>query len=83
MRLRNAVSFNKTQGEFLLSRNRHSLAPPPRAAAFVTGTYAVGYDKVYVSLKLMSATDAHIISGADFVVPTSDVLGLLPQGHLP
>jgi hypothetical protein len=79
MRLRNAVSFNSKQGEFLLSRNRRALVPPPQAAAVVTGTYAVGFDRVYVSLKLISATDARIISAADFVVPALDVVGLLPE----
>jgi hypothetical protein len=82
MRLRSDISFNKKQGEFALARNRRALMPPPNAAAMVTGTYAVGYHKVYVSLKLTSVTDAHIISGADFAVPLLDVVGLLPQaGH--
>ncbi|HTI82771.1 MAG TPA: FlgO family outer membrane protein [Acetobacteraceae bacterium] len=79
MRLRSAVKFNSKEGEFLLSRNRQALVAPPQAAAFVTGTYAVGFDKVYVSLKLVSATDARIISAADFVVPALDVVGLLPE----
>lgn len=83
MRLRNAVSFNSKEGEFLLSRNRRSLVPPPHAAAVVTGTYAVGFAKVYVSLKLISATDARIISAADFVVPALDVVGLLPELRSP
>jgi hypothetical protein len=83
MRLRNAVSFSSKDGEFLLSRNRRSLVPPPHAAAVVTGTYAIGYDKVYVSLKLISATDARIISAADFVVPSQDVAGLVPDVRAP
>jgi hypothetical protein len=83
MRLRNAVSFNSKEGEFLLSRNRRALVPPPHAAAIVTGTYAVGYDRVYVSLKLISATDARIISAADFVVPALDVIGLVPELRSP
>jgi TolB-like protein len=51
--------------------------PPPNAAAIVTGTYAASSEKVYVSIKLISSTDAHILSGADFVMPLRDVLGLL------
>jgi len=54
--------------------------PPASAAAVVTGTYAASDENVYVSLKLVSVTDAHIISGADFVVPLKEVLGLLPLG---
>jgi hypothetical protein len=79
IRLRSAINFNKGEGEFLLSRNRHALMPAPSAAAIVTGTYAAGSDTLYVSLKLVSASDARIISGADFVVPLGDVWGMLPH----
>jgi TolB-like protein len=77
IRLRRAVSFNKGEGEFILSRNPHALMAPKNAAAIVTGTYATSYEAVYVSIKLVSATDARIIAGADFVVPIRNVLGLL------
>ncbi|HEY2617323.1 MAG TPA: FlgO family outer membrane protein [Acetobacteraceae bacterium] len=83
MRLRNAVGLNRNEGEFLLSRNRRALMAPPNAAAMVTGTYAVSFAKVYVSLKLVAASDAHIISGADFAVPLLDVVGLIPQARGP
>ncbi len=83
LRLRNAVSFNKKEGEFMLSRARRALMPPPNAAAIVTGTYAVGFEKVYVSLKLISASDAQILAGADFAVPLLDVVGLLPEARSP
>jgi hypothetical protein len=76
-RLRNTVSFNKGQGEFLLSRNRSALMGAPSAAAIITGTYATSFDTVYVSIKLVSAGDAHIIAGADFVIPFQNVSGLL------
>jgi TolB-like protein len=79
IRLRREMSFNNGEGEFLLSRNRRALMPPSNAAAIVTGTYAASYEKLYVSIKLVSATDAHIIAGADFVVPLQDVGGLLGQ----
>jgi FlgO protein len=78
IRLRSAIGFNRGEGEFLLSRNRRALMAPPSAAGIVTGTYAVGSDTIYVSLKLVSAADARIIAGADFVVPLWDVQGMLP-----
>ena len=78
VRLRTAIGFYHGEGEFLLSRNRHALMTPPSAAGIVTGTYAVGSDSIYVSLKLVSATDARIIAGADFVVSLRDVWGMLP-----
>lgn len=81
IRLRRDVSFNKGEGEFLLSRNRRALMPPSGAAAIVTGTYAASYEKLYISIKLVSAIDAHIIAGADLVVPLRDVEGLLQEHH--
>jgi TolB-like protein len=79
VRLRSAMSLKKDNGEFLLSRNRSALMSAPIAAAVVTGTYATSYEKVYVSIKLISANDAHIVAGADFVVPLGDVLGLIDE----
>jgi TolB-like protein len=79
VRLRAAIDLKQGNGEFLLSRNRASLMSTPNTAAVVTGTYAMSYDRVYVSIKLISATDARIVAGADFVVPLRDVLGLIQQ----
>jgi len=79
IRLRKDISFGKGEGEFLLSRSKRALMPAPTAAALVTGTYAIGSDTIYVSLKLVSASDARIISGADFVVPLRDIWGMLPH----
>jgi hypothetical protein len=78
IRLRRDIGFNKGEGEFLLSRNRRTLMAPPNAAGIVTGTYAAGSDSLYVSIKLVSAADARIISAADFVVSLRDVYGMLP-----
>lgn len=77
IRLRRTISFNRGEGEFLLSRNPGALLRPNVAAAVVTGTYAASYDKVYVSLKLVSAGEGNIISAADFAVPLREVEGLL------
>jgi hypothetical protein len=79
VRLRNAMSLKNDDGEFFLSRNKGASMPPPNTAAILTGTYAASYQKVYVSIKLISATDAHIVSGADFVIPLVDVLGLIQE----
>lgn len=77
IRMRREIGFNRGEGEFLLARNKRLLMEAPTAAAVVIGTYAVSTEKVYVSLKLVSATDTRIIAGADFVVPLHDVDGLL------
>lgn len=72
LRLRSAVLMNRRQGqgEMMLSRNPRALmVRAPDAAAIVTGTYAVGDNDLLVSLKAISATDARIISAADFFLP--------------
>jgi hypothetical protein len=58
IRLRNAINFNRGEGEFLLSRNKRALMSAPSAAAVMTGTYAATADTLYVSIKLVSANDA-------------------------
>lgn len=78
VRMRSAMNLKPGNGEFLLSRNRGTLMPAPSTAAVLTGTYASSYQKVYISLKLISSTDAHIVSGADFVIPITDAFGLDP-----
>ncbi len=77
VRLRGTIGLTKGEGEFLLSRNRSMLLAPPNAAAIVTGTYAASTETIYISLKLISATDARILAGADFVLPVRSVSGLL------
>ena len=79
IRLRSRVGFSRGEGEFLLSRNPRALMSPPYAAAIITGTYAASFERVYVSIKLVSSMDAHIISGADFVVSLHDLSGLLQE----
>jgi len=80
IRLRNAVQFRNNEGEFLLSRDPHSVLSPRSVAVILTGTYTATAEKVYISLKLISAVDAQIFAGVDFVVPYWQVAGLV-QPH--
>ncbi len=68
-RLRATMRMAPSQGEFMLGRDTRHLVPPPAAAALLTGTYATGGRMVYVSLKLVSASNGRILSAADFAVP--------------
>lgn len=77
VRMRAALQMKPDDGEFALSRNRAAVKAPPVAAALFTGTYAVGYQSVYVSIRLISASDSRILAGADFVVPRADIGGML------
>jgi len=78
MRMRGAVLFDRKQGEIMLTRQMNRLIRPATAAVVVTGTYAAGYSRVYVSLKMVAVADGRILAGADYVLPRgSDVEGLL------
>ncbi|WP_428490825.1 FlgO family outer membrane protein [Rhodopila sp.] len=77
IRLRNAVSLQKNEGEFLLSRNQKAILPPQNAAIILTGTYSATPVKVYISLKFIAVTNGRIISAVDYVVPYDEVAGLL------
>lgn len=78
LRLRSQVLLDRAQGELTLSRDRRAVLPPPSTAEIVSGTYAVGYGTVYVSLRVTTAGDAHIMAAGDFTLPrTADVERLL------
>lgn len=78
MRLRSEMELGRFQGEMALSRNRREVYPAPAAAVVATGTYAVGHAIVYVSLKLIEADNARILTAGDFELPrTADVNRLL------
>lgn len=81
LRLRSQVLLQRSQGELMLSRDRSAVRPAPGAAEMVSGTYAVGSNTVYVSLKILAAVDAHIMAAGDFMLPrTADVDRLLGMG---
>jgi hypothetical protein len=78
LRLRSTVWMGHSEGELMLSRNRKELVPPPAAAEMVAGTYAVGSNTVYVSLKIIEAANAQIMAASDFSLPrTPDIEQLL------
>ena len=67
--------------ESLLSRDPKTLLPAPGVMDYVTGTYAVGSGKVYVSLKIVGAVQGQIEGASDFVANrTLDVDQLLGGG---
>jgi TolB-like protein len=77
-RLRTGMRLDRREGELMLSREAPALMRPPQAGAVATGTYAAAGEFVYVSLKLMSATDGRIIAAADYAVPRwPEAAGLL------
>lgn len=77
-RLRAAMLMKRDEGEMMLGRDAHSLVSAPTYSCILTGTYAPADTLVYVDLKLISGTDAKILSAVDYVVwRNGDVNSLL------
>jgi TolB-like protein len=69
MLLRGKVYIGKGEGEFLLSRALKDLSTEHNAQAVIVGIYAVGSKNVYVTAKLIQASDSIILASEDFVLP--------------
>lgn len=83
MGLRSSVKMSPSQGELVLSRNPHEVYPPPAAGIICTGTYAVARSSVFISLKMIRATNAEILAAADFSLPRTLNVRQLLAGALP
>jgi hypothetical protein len=82
-RLRSNLLMKANQGEMFLSRDPSKLTMPhPPYAAVLTGTYGVGSENVFVSLKLIRTDNAQVLSAADFIVPRSGDVGSLLKPSL-
>nr|WP_294546157.1 FlgO family outer membrane protein [uncultured Rhodopila sp.] len=82
-RLRSDLLMQADQGEMFLSRDPSKLTMPhPPYAAVLTGTYGVGSENVFVSLKLIRTDNAQVLSAADFVVPRGGDVGSLLGSRL-
>ena len=57
------------EGEFLLSRALKDLSLEHDAQAAIVGTYAVGENNVYVTTKVIRASDSVVLASQDFVLP--------------
>lgn len=87
LKLRSGISIQtgglspETSGEYLLSRNVSDIAGQHKAAAALTGTYAVGAKNVMVSLRLLDIRSGTVITAYDYVLPkTPDVNAMLLSG---
>ena len=69
MLLRGKVYIGKGEGEFLLSRALKDLSTEHNAQAVIVGIYAVGSKNVYVTAKLIQASDSIVLASEDFVLP--------------
>ncbi len=78
MLLRSDVYISPTEGEFLLSRAVNEISVEHNAHVVLVGTYAAGDDNVFVTAKLIRASDSVIVASHDYVLPyTRDMRMLL------
>lgn len=80
MKLRDAVYMQKRKGTFLLSRNIRDLSRTYNAEAVIVGTYSIGRNVCYLSLRLIRAEDNVVLSAVDETIPlgseTAHLLGM-------
>lgn len=75
LKMRNSVNIKQgltdpnESGEFLLSRDVRSISGEHKAAAIVTGTYAVAGHEIFVNLKMIDVATGKIMSGTDVNIP--------------
>jgi TolB-like protein len=83
VRLRNSLMIKDGTGELILSRDLNRIGRESNAQAIVAGTYAVGGQWIYVTLRLIGAGSGQVLSAVDFVVPVDrDTSRLVAQPAL-
>ncbi len=81
MKLRTNVFIRADSGELLLSRELSEISTKHRAQAVVVGTYAVAAKRVYLTARVINASDGRVLSSYDYDIPiTSDVFKMLLKG---
>lgn len=65
----NSIFIQEGKGEFMLSRNLKDLSRTYNASAIVVGTYGDGYDRIYVTSRIVNPNDNTIIASADGQFP--------------
>lgn len=68
LKLRGNLFVSAKQGELLLSREAKEISSSYNADAVLVGTYADSLDRIYVTLKLIRAQDAQIVSAYNYAI---------------
>jgi TolB-like protein len=68
LKLRGNLFVSEKQGELLLSREVKEISSSYNADAVLVGTYADSLDRIYVTLKLIRAQDAQIVSAYNYAI---------------
>lgn len=73
VKLRGDLYVEKGQGEMLLSRELKNISASQNSSMVITGTYAVAGEMIFVTLKLVRASDTRISSAYSYVVPKNGI----------
>lgn len=65
----NTIFIERERGEFMLSREVHEISLEHDAQAVIVGTYAEAAEIVYVTAKLIRASDGVILASHDYEMP--------------
>lgn len=84
-RLASSLRFDKSQGEFMLSRDSMKLLRDNYDAhAVLVGTYTESKDKVFISVRVVRFADNAIVAAYEYYLPKSeDVQALMGASRLP
>jgi len=81
LRYRGSVLVRAGNGELVLSRDVKNISKAQQAQAVVAGVYAVAESSVYVTLRIVRASEGIVISSADYALQKGeDVTTLLETG---
>lgn len=72
VKFRDSLYVKEREGEFLLSRKLRDISSAHNAQAVVVGTYLLAPNDVYLSARIVQASNARLISSCDFRMPLTD-----------
>lgn len=80
VKLRSNLYMSEERGEMLLSREIREISQRQNASAVLVGTYAdLGSSGVYVTLKMVRAQDAKVLSATNFMIDRRLVSSVINQ----
>lgn len=80
VKMRESLFVKEQTGELILSRKLHSLVQSHDAQAVLLGTYALGGNNVYLTVRLVRTEDNIILAAHDFSLPLNrDIKAMLPR----
>lgn len=74
------VSIKEEAGEFVLSRKLQNLSRKHDIEAFLVGTYAASGSFVFISTKVVSASDNAVLASHDYSMPINSQIRALLEG---